>query len=80
MTSSGAAGRCLTSSGAAGQAPFGEVVSGMEVLDALEPTGSMEDGGHEMAEKHGNAYFDKRYPDLAYIHKARIYSEDKKEL
>ena len=52
----------------------------MEVLDALEPTGSMEDGGHEMAEKHGNAYFDKRNPDLAYIHKARIYSEDKKEL
>ena len=76
-----AARRCLTSAALRGpQAPFGEVVSGMEVLEVLEPTGPMEDGGDEMAEKHGNAYFDKRYPDLAYIHKARIYSEDKKEL
>ncbi len=56
-----------------GFAPFGEVVSGMEVVDKLNP----EYGGAPSEEQpriqmQGNAYLNKAFPKLDYVTKATI--------
>lgn len=63
-----------------GFAPFGEVVEGMEVVDALyaeygegAPRGKGPDQGRAQAE--GNAYFTKDFPSLDYIKQATIVTE-----
>jgi len=62
---------------AQGFSPFGEVVSGMEVVDQLyadygegSPAGSGPD--QERMEKEGNAYLAKDFPKLDFIKTARI--------
>ncbi|MBW1877528.1 MAG: peptidylprolyl isomerase [Deltaproteobacteria bacterium] len=62
---------------AEGFAPFGEVVEGMEVVDALykgygegAPTGSGPKQG--MIRAHGNAYLRQAFPELDYVIRARI--------
>src|SRR5215470_18791347 len=60
-----------------GFAPFGEVISGMEVVDQLyadygegAPAGNGPDQGR--IEKEGNAYLTKDFPNLDYIKTASI--------
>jgi peptidyl-prolyl cis-trans isomerase A (cyclophilin A) len=60
-----------------GFSPFGEVVEGMEVLDALfggygegYPGGAGPDQGRVQAE--GNAYLRREFPNLDYIKSARL--------
>jgi cyclophilin family peptidyl-prolyl cis-trans isomerase len=60
-----------------GFAPFGQVVSGMNVVDALHggygegaPSGRGPDQGRIQAE--GNAYLKKNFPKLDYVRKATI--------
>jgi peptidyl-prolyl cis-trans isomerase A (cyclophilin A) len=62
---------------AQGFSPFGEVVSGMEVVDQLyadygegAPSGMGPD--QERIEKEGNAYLKKDFPNLDYIKAARV--------
>jgi peptidyl-prolyl cis-trans isomerase A (cyclophilin A) len=60
-----------------GFSPFGEVVSGMEVVDQLYADyGEGAPGGkgpdQERIEKEGNAYLTKEFPNLDYIKTARI--------
>jgi len=62
---------------AQGFSPFGEVVSGMEVVDQLyadygegQPSGMGPD--QERIEKEGNAYLAKNFPNLDYIKTARV--------
>jgi cyclophilin family peptidyl-prolyl cis-trans isomerase len=62
---------------ASGFAPFGRVVSGMEVVEKLHsgygegaPTGKGPNQGRIQAE--GNAYLEKDFPQLDYIKKATI--------
>jgi peptidyl-prolyl cis-trans isomerase A (cyclophilin A) len=62
---------------AQGFSPFGEVISGMEVVDQLyadygegAPSGQGPD--QERIEKEGNAYLTKEFPNLDYIKTARI--------
>ena len=61
---------------ALGFAPFGEVVSGMDIVDKIyavgegAPRGPGPDQGRIQAE--GNAYLTKEYPKLDYIKKATI--------
>jgi peptidyl-prolyl cis-trans isomerase A (cyclophilin A) len=60
-----------------GFAPFGKVVSGMEVVDALyaeygegAPRGAGPDQG--LVQSRGNAYLEKSFPKLDFIRKATI--------
>jgi peptidyl-prolyl cis-trans isomerase A (cyclophilin A) len=62
---------------AQGFSPFGEVISGMEVVDQLyadygegAPSGRGPD--QERIEKEGNTYLTKEFPNLDYIKTARI--------
>jgi peptidyl-prolyl cis-trans isomerase A (cyclophilin A) len=62
---------------AQGFAPFGEVVGGMEVVDALykgygegAPQGSGPRQG--MIRAHGNAYLRQEFPELDYVIRARV--------
>ena len=61
---------------ASGFAPFGEVVSGMDVVDKIfpigegAPSGPGPDQGRTQAE--GNAYLTKEFPKLDYVKKATI--------
>jgi len=62
---------------AQGFSPFGEVISGMEVVDQLyadygegAPSGQGPD--QERIEKEGNTYLTKEFPNLDYIKTARI--------
>jgi peptidyl-prolyl cis-trans isomerase A (cyclophilin A) len=54
-----------------GFAPFGEVIEGMEVIDALNTShgGGLDQGRIQME---GNAYLKSAYADLDYIKKATI--------
>jgi peptidyl-prolyl cis-trans isomerase A (cyclophilin A) len=65
-----------------GFAPFGEVVSGMDVVDKLysgygegAPSGRGPNQGRVQAE--GNAYLNKEFPRLDYIKSATIVEEKK---
>ena len=54
-----------------GFAPFGKVVEGMEVVDAINAEyGERPNQG--MIQAQGNAYLDREFPNLDYIRKARI--------
>jgi peptidyl-prolyl cis-trans isomerase A (cyclophilin A) len=55
---------------AQGFAPFGEVISGMEVVDKFEAYKNVPDQGMITAE--GNAYLQRDYPKLTFIKKATI--------
>jgi peptidyl-prolyl cis-trans isomerase A (cyclophilin A) len=66
-----------------GFAPFGKVVEGMEVVDALyggygegAPAGRGPD--QERAQQEGNGYLNKSFPQLDYIRTARIVPAAKK--
>ena len=64
-----------------GFSPFGEVIEGMDVVDAFyasygdgPPRG---DGPYQaMAAARGNAYLDTEFPDLTRITLASIYTQD----
>ncbi|UCG76155.1 MAG: peptidylprolyl isomerase [Gemmatimonadota bacterium] len=65
-----------------GFAPFGRVVSGMEVVDALHaaygegaPRGSGPNQARIQAE--GNAYLESEFPDLDFVQRATIVEGDK---
>jgi peptidyl-prolyl cis-trans isomerase A (cyclophilin A) len=67
-----------------GFAPFGKVVEGMEVVDALyadygegAPQGMGPDQGRSQSE--GNAYLTKSFPNLDYIKKATIMPAEAKK-
>jgi peptidyl-prolyl cis-trans isomerase A (cyclophilin A) len=54
-----------------GFAPFGEVVTGMDVVDAIN--GEYGEAPDQMRiQSHGNAYLEANFPDLDYIKKATI--------
>ena len=62
-----------------GFAPFGQVVEGMDVVDALHsgygegaPRGAGPDQGRIQAE--GNAYLEREFPELDYVERATIVS------
>jgi peptidyl-prolyl cis-trans isomerase A (cyclophilin A) len=54
-----------------GFAPFGKVISGMEIVDKLY-SGYGEQPNQTFIEHEGNAYLNKTYPKLDYIKKATI--------
>ncbi len=61
-----------------GFSPFGEVISGMEAVDAIESKyGENPDQGAITAQ--GNKYLKKEFPDLDYIKTATIIVEEPKE-
>jgi peptidyl-prolyl cis-trans isomerase A (cyclophilin A) len=54
-----------------GFAPFGRVITGMDVVDKLQSAyGQQPDQGRIQSE--GNAYLTKNFPKLDYIRKATI--------
>jgi peptidyl-prolyl cis-trans isomerase A (cyclophilin A) len=59
-----------------GFAPFGEVVEGMDVVDAIFVIGEGAPRGRgpsqQMIQRRGNAYLRAQFPDLDYIKRARI--------
>lgn len=58
-----------------GFSPFGEVISGMEYVDAIESKyGETPDQG--MLQAKGNEYLKAKFPDLDYIKKATIIVEE----
>ena len=54
-----------------GFAPFGEVVEGMEVVDAINAEYGQQPNQGQIAMK-GNAYLEENFPNLDYIIKAEI--------
>jgi peptidyl-prolyl cis-trans isomerase A (cyclophilin A) len=56
---------------AMGFAPFGKVVSGMDVVDQINPE-YREEPDQEAATNKGNSYLEKEFPRLDYIKTARI--------
>jgi len=65
-----------------GFAPFGKVVEGMEVVDALykgygegAPSGRGPEQGRIQAE--GNSYLNKDFPQLDYVKTARVFEKEK---
>ena len=54
-----------------GFAPFGQVVDGMDVVDAINAQYG-EDPNQELLQKSGNAYLNKKFPKLDFIKKASI--------
>jgi peptidyl-prolyl cis-trans isomerase A (cyclophilin A) len=54
-----------------GFAPFGQVISGMEVVDKINPE-YRERPEQPLIQSQGNAYLDKEFPKLDYIKKASI--------
>ena len=63
-------------------APFAEVVSGIEAVDAIHKIGEGAPSGKGPSQgeinKHGNTYLDSKYPQLTKIVSARVV--DKSEL
>ncbi|HYE88557.1 MAG TPA: peptidylprolyl isomerase, partial [Vicinamibacterales bacterium] len=55
-----------------GFAPFGQVISGMEVVDKFETYGSNNVPDQSMITAEGNAYLQRDYPKLTFIKKATI--------
>ncbi len=55
-----------------GFAPFGEVVSGMEIVDKLYGEYGDRSNQQELIKRQGNAYLRKSYPKLDYIKTARL--------
>jgi len=51
--------------------PFGEVTSGMSVVDKINPKHG-EDPDQGQMQANGNRYLQKAYPDLDFIKKATI--------
>jgi peptidyl-prolyl cis-trans isomerase A (cyclophilin A) len=56
---------------ASGFAPFGKVVSGMEVMDQIDPE-YRSNPDQQAAEEQGNAYFEANFPRMDYIKTARV--------
>jgi peptidyl-prolyl cis-trans isomerase A (cyclophilin A) len=56
---------------AAGFAPFGKVISGMEAVDQINPEYG-ENPDQQAAEQQGNSYFETNFPRLDYIKTARL--------
>jgi peptidyl-prolyl cis-trans isomerase A (cyclophilin A) len=54
-----------------GFSPFGEVVSGMNVVDGIYP-GYGQTPDQDQIQLHGNAYLQKQFPQLDYIKTARV--------
>ena len=54
-----------------GFSPFGEVVSGMSVVDGIYP-GYGQTPDQDQIQVHGNAYLQKQFPQLDYIKTARV--------
>lgn len=66
----------------AGFAPIGEVVSGMDVVDALYSgygEGAPQGGGprQDRAQAEGNAYLERDFPELDRVRRATIVNEDR---
>ena len=56
-----------------GFAPFGEVVEGMEVVDAINAEyGEQPSRAQGQIAMNGNAYLEENFPNLDYIIKAEI--------
>jgi len=62
-----------------GFAPFGQVTSGMEVVDKFESYGRNNVPDQSMITNEGNAYLQKEYPKLTVIKKATIESAPEKK-
>lgn len=58
-----------------GFAPFGRVIEGMEVVDAINPE-YREQPNQGRIESQGNAYLEKEFPRLDYIKTATLLAED----
>ena len=54
-----------------GFAPFGKVVEGMDVVDAIY-TRSGEKPNQGEIQSHGNAYLNQQFPRLSYINSAKL--------
>ena len=58
-----------------GFAPFGEIIEGMDVVDAINSKyGERPDQGQ--IQEHGNVYLNKSFPKLDYIRKASVVKEE----
>ena len=59
-----------------GFTPFGEVTSGLELIDSLHVTGEGAPGGPGPAQgkilREGNKYLESKYPNLSFIKACRI--------
>jgi len=62
-----------------GFAPFGQVTSGMEVVDKFESYGRNNVPDQSMITNEGNAYLQKEYPKFTVIKKATIESAPEKK-
>ncbi len=58
-----------------GFAPFGQVVDGMDVVDAINAQYG-DDPNQELLQKSGNAYLNKKFPKLDFIKKASIVKDE----
>jgi peptidyl-prolyl cis-trans isomerase A (cyclophilin A) len=54
-----------------GFSPFGKIVSGMDVVDAIY-SGYGESPDQGLIQQHGNAYLEQAFPKLDYVQKATI--------
>jgi len=54
-------------------APFGQVISGMEIVDKINP-GYAEKPDQGLIQRQGNKYLNAQFPKLDYVTKARITS------
>ena len=69
----------ITYNGATGSTPVGMVISGMEVLQALNGDYGFEPTNHQdAAMKEGNAYWNRQFPGLDYIQTARVLEDASK--
>ena len=54
-----------------GFAPFGKVIEGMDIVDALYD-GHRDDPDQQQIQAKGNQYLRKEFPKLSYIRRARL--------